>query len=326
MTQQRQSQQPPTRGDIEEARDFIAPYLPRTPLVHSLGLSGLLGCSYHVKCENFQPVGAFKVRGGVNLVGRLGDEAGAGVVSASTGNHGQSLAYAGRLFSVPVVIFAPAENTNPLKLEAMRELGADVRLYGRDFDEAREQVESVAKAEGLRYVHSANEPHLIAGVGTMGLEILEDLAEVEVVVVPVGGGSGACGIALAVKHAKPEVRIVGVQSERAPACYRAWKERRLDLECPMETTHEGLATRVPFEMTMQIMWDVLDDLLLVSDEAITTAIQLLARHARQVAEGAGAAALAGALQMKEELAGKRVVGILSGGNLPLERYAAILTG
>jgi threonine dehydratase len=279
-----------------------------------------------VKCENLQPVGAFKVRGGVNLVGRLGDVAGAGIVSASTGNHGQSLAYAGRLFNVPVVIFAPAENTNPLKLEAMRELGADVRLYGRDFDEAREQVEQVAKDEGLRYVHSANEPRLIAGVGTMGLEILEDLPDVEVVLVPVGGGSGACGIALAVKHARPETRIIGVEAERAPACYRAWKERRLDLECPMETSHEGLATRVPFEMTMRIMWEMLDDLLLVSEESIATAIQLLARHARQVAEGAGAAGLAGALQLKEKLAGKKVVGILSGGNLPLDRYAAILNG
>ena len=326
MTQQRPTPQPPTRRDIEEARDFIAPHLPPTPLVHSPGLSGLLGCAYHVKCEKLQPVGACKVRGGVNLVGRLGDEAGAGIVSASTGNHGQSLAYAGRLFNVPVVIFAPAENTNPLKLEAMRELGADVRLYGRDFDEAREQVEQVAKDEGLRYVHSANEPRLIAGVGTMGLEILEDLPDVEVVLVPVGGGSGACGIALAVKHARPETRIIGVQAERAPACYRAWKERRLDLECPMETSHAGRATRVPFEMTMRIMWEMLDDLLLVSEESIATAIQLLARHARQVAEGAGAAALAGALQMKEKLAGKKVVGILSGGNLPLDRYAAILNG
>ena len=326
MTQQRPTPQPPTRRDIEEARDFIAPHLPPTPLVHSPGLSGLLGCAYHVKCENLQPVGAFIVRGGVNLVGRLGDEAGAGIVSASTGNHGQSLAYAGRLFNVPVVIFAPAENTYPLKLEAMRELGADVRLYGRDFDEAREQVEQVAKDEGLRYVHSANEPRLIAGVGTMGLEILEDLPDVEVVLVPVGGGSGACGIALAVKHARPETRIIGVQAERAPACYRAWKERRLDLECPMETSPQGLATRVPFEMTMRIMWEMLDDLLLVSEESIATAIQLLARHARQVAEGAGAAALAGALQMKEKLAGKKVVGILSGGNLPLDRYAAILNG
>ena len=320
------TQPTPTHTDVEEARAFITPHLPRTPLVHCPGLSRLLGCSYHVKCENLQPVGSFKVRGGVNLVGRLGDGAGGGVVSASTGNHGQSMAYAGRLFNVPVVIYAPAENTNPVKLEAMRGLGADVRLHGRDFDEAREQVEGVAKAEGLRYVHSANEPHLIAGVGTMGLEILEDLAEVEVVVVPVGGGSGVCGIALAVKHTRPEVRIVGVQSEEAPACYRAWKERRLDLECPMETAHEGLATRVPFEMTMQIMWDLLDDLLLVSEEAIAAAIQLLARHARQVAEGAGAAALAGARQMGEELSGKKVVGILSGGNLPLDRYAAILSG
>ena len=163
----------PTFADVEAARDFVGAHLAPTPLVHCWPLSQRLGCQYYAKCENLQPVGAFKVRGGVNLIGRLDvAERERGVISASTGNHGQSLAFAGQLFGVPVVIYGPEHNSNPLKVAAMRALGAEVRLFGRDFDEAREEVECVGRGEGYRYVHSANEPLLVAGVGTMGLEIL----------------------------------------------------------------------------------------------------------------------------------------------------------
>ena len=162
----------PTFAAVEEAAAFISPHLAPTPLVHCYKLSQMLGCSYHAKCENLQPVGAFKVRGGVNLIGRLSPaERQRGVISASTGNHGQSLAYAGQLFDTPVIIYGPERASNPAKVAAMRALGAEVRLVGRDFDEAREQVEREARRTGCRYVHSANEPLLIAGVGTMGLEI-----------------------------------------------------------------------------------------------------------------------------------------------------------
>ena len=310
------------------ARDFIAPHLPVTPLVRSESLSTLLGCDYFIKCENMQPVGAFKVRGGVNLVGRLSaSERQAGVVSASTGNHGQSIAYAGRLFDVPVVIYAPTQNQNVLKLDAMRALGADVRLHGRDFDEARTEVERVAAAEGMRYIHSANEAHLISGVGTIGLEVLDSLADVDVIITPIGAGSCACGTALAVKRGDgSSVQVIGVQSAAAPAVWQAWNERTLDVTADMATVHEGLATRVPFEMTLEIMWRELDDFILVSDSDIDAAIRVLAQQARQVAEGAGAVSLAGALQLRERLAGRKVVGVLSGGNLPLERYADILRG
>lgn len=303
---------------------LVSRHLPKTPLLRSSALSRLLDCDYYAKCENLQPVGAFKVRGGVNLIGSLGpDEKRRGVISASTGNHGQSLAFAGRLFGVRVVIYAPAENINPLKLQAMRELGAEVRLFGRDFDAAREEVERVA-TEGLRYVHSANEPQLIAGVATMGLEIVEDLPEPDVILVPVGAGSGACGIGIVARQLRPQAQVIGVQSERAPAVWHAWKERHLAPWPVMETIHEGLATRVPFELTTTILRDVLDDFILVSDEEINTAIQLLARHARLVAEGAGAAALAAAIGLHEQLRGRKVVGILSGGNIPLDVYATLL--
>ena len=315
----------PAFADVEAAQDLIGTYLAPTPLVHCSKLSQMLGCSYHAKCENLQPVGAFKVRGGVNLIGRLSPaERQRGVISASTGNHGQSLAYAGQLFGTPVTIYGPERASNPAKVAAMRALGADVHLFGRDFDEAREEVERVAHSTGCRYVHSANEPLLIAGVGTMGLEIFAALPAVEALIVPVGGGSGICGIALVARHLNPAVEIIGVQSASAPGCYRAYQQQRLDVAAPMATRHEGLATRVPFAMTSQMMWELVDRFELVTDEEIDAAMGLLAREAKLVAEGAGAASLAAALKIRKSLAGKKVVGILSGGNAPAEHLAKIL--
>jgi threonine dehydratase len=312
----------PVFADVVAAREFISPYLPKTPLVRSHKLSEALGCDYYLKLENLQPVGAFKVRGGLNLVGH---NPGGTLVTASTGNHGQSIAYAGRLFNTRVIIYAPAENVNAAKVQAMRDLGAEVRLHGRDFDEARLETERVAAAEGFRYVHSANEPRLIAGVGTIGLEIFEDLPEVDVIIAPAGGGSCASGNCLVAHELNPDVKVIAVQSEGAPAMWHAWRNRNLEPYPTMKTEHEGLATRVPFEMTNQILWKLLSDFVLVSDEEINDAIRVLARDAKQLVEGSGAASLAAAIKLRDELRGKKVVGIVSGGNLPLERFARLLS-
>src|SRR5882672_7140540 len=318
---------PPDFEDILAAREFIAPYLAKTPLVRVEKLSERLGCDYYVKLENLQPTGAFKVRGGVNLVGTASEqERRAGLVSASTGNHGQSIAYAGRLFGAKVIIYAPKENVNESKMQAMRDFGAEVRLHGRDFDEARLEAERVAHAEGFRYVHSANEPKLIAGVGTIGIEIFEDLPDVDVIIAPAGGGSCASGNSIVAQHFNPEVRVIAVQSKSAPAMWHAWKNRNLEPYPTMATEHEGLATRVPFELTNRILWELLDDFVLVSDEEINEAIRLLAQNAKQVAEGAGAASLAAAIKMRDQIKGKKVVGILSGGNISLDRFAAVVGG
>jgi len=315
----------PTFNDILVARDFVAQFLPRTPLVRIEKLSSELGCDYYAKLENLQPVGAFKVRGGVNLVGTASDEEKrSGLVSASTVNHGQSIAFAGRLFGAIVIISAPTENVNESKMEAMRELGAEVRLHGRDFDEARLEAERFASEECRRYVHSANESKLIASVGAIGLEIFDDLADVDVIIAPAGGGSCASGNCIVAKHLNPHVRVIAVQSESAPAMWHAWKNRNLNPYPTMKTEHEGLATRVPFELTNNILWDLLDDFVLVTDEEINDAIRLLAQHAKQVAEGAGAASLAAAFKLRDRLRGKKVVGILTGGNIPLERFATML--
>jgi threonine dehydratase len=316
---------PPTFNEILAAREFISRHLPKTPLILSERLSEKLGCDYYLKLENLQPTGAFKVRGGVNLVGTASQqEKSQGLVSASTGNHGQSIAYAGRLFGARVIIYAPTLNVNEAKMQAMRDLGAEVRLHGRDFDEARLEAERVAQTDGFRYVHSANEPKLIAGVGTIGIEIFEDLPEVDVIIAPAGGGSCASGNSIVARHLNPKTRVIAIQSEAAPAMWHAWKNRNLEPYPTMETEHEGLATRVPFELTNQILWELLDDFVLVSDGEINDAIRLLAQNAKQVAEGAGAASLAAAIKLRDQLKGKKVVGVLSGGNISPERFAAML--
>ncbi len=317
--------EPPTLQDVYAARAVIARYLPRTPLVPTPILSRQLGCEVYLKCEQLNPTGAFKVRGGLNLVSRLSpEERQRGLIAASTGNHGQSIAYAGRLFGVPVIIGAP-EGSNPDKVQAMRELGAEVVLHGRDYDEAREWVERTAAAKGYRYVHSGNEPLLIAGVGTISLEILEELPAVDAIIVPVGGGSGASGACIVAKTINPAIQVIGVQSANAPAAYQSWKTRSM-VETPTAATFaEGLATRVPFELPQRILWERLDDFVLVSDEALRQAIVLLLETAHLVVEGAGAAATAAAVHLRPQLAGKKVALILSGGNITLTMLRKALT-
>lgn len=317
---------PPTFADIVAARKFIVKYLPKTPLVRLPKISETLECDYYAKLENLQPTGAFKVRGGVNLVGNeVRADKSPTLITASTGNHGQSIAYAGRLFGARVIIYAPAENVNEPKMQAMRDLGAEVRHHGRDFDEARLEMERVAGEAGYRYVHSANEPMLIAGVGTIGLEIFEDLPDVDVIIAPAGGGSCAAGNCLVARELNPRTRIFATQSEAAPALWHAFRNRLLDPYPTMATVHEGLATRVPFELTNKILWELLADFILVTDDEINEAIRMLARDAKQVAEGAGAASLAAAIKLREDLRGKKVVGILTGGNIPTERFAKLMS-
>jgi threonine dehydratase len=321
------SLEPPSLKDVRAARQTIAPHLPRTPLVRSWKLSERLGCDFYIKCENLQPIGAFKVRGGVNLVANLRErERRAGIVGSSTGNHGQSLAFAGRLFGVRVIVYVPAENANPFKVKAMERLGAEVRPHGRDFDEAREECEREAERKGYRYVHSANEPLHVAGVGTVALEVLEDLPDPDVMIVPVGGGSGIAGDAVVLRELSPGTELVGVQSEEAPGVHRAWREGHLEPHARMASEHEGLATRVPFALPMRVMREALADFVLVPDTDINGAVRLLAEEAKLVAEGAGAASLAAALRMGDRVRGRKVVGVLSGGNLPLDRMARLLAG
>ena len=304
----------PTFADVLQARRQIRPHLRVTPLYTYPALSRLAGADVWVKHENHQPVGAFKVRGGVNLVSRLSAEARRqGVIAASTGNHGQSIAYAARLFGVRAMICMP-DGANPVKVEAIRDLGAEVVFHGRDYDDAREYCERLAADEGYRYIHSGNEPLLITGVATQALEILEERPEVELIIVPVGGGSGAAGACIVAKAIRSDLQVIGVQSASAPAACRSWRARRL-VEDTMETYAEGLATRTAFELPQRILWTQLDDFILVSDDEIRQAQRMMIEKTRNLVEAAGAAPLAAALRLKDRVAGKTLALICSGGNV-----------
>jgi threonine dehydratase len=313
----------PTLHDVIAARPHVYRYLKPTPLHHYAGLSKLTGAQVWVKHENHQPVGAFKVRGGLNLAAHLSPaEREAGLFTASTGNHGQSIAFAARVNGLQATIAVP-EGANPGKVAAMRGLGAEVIFHGSDFDTAREWIMAQAESRGGRFV-GPTEELLISGVGTYALEIVEELPEVDTIIVPVGAGSGACGTGLVAKTINPKIEVIGAQSAQAPAMQLSWQAGEL-ISAEMGTFAEGVATRVPFANTQRIMRRYLDDFRLVEDAAIKEAIVLLLEHTHNLAEGAGAVPLAAALAMKERLAGKKVVLILSGGNLALSRLQEILT-
>jgi threonine dehydratase len=294
----------PDLAEVLAARRRIEPYLRPTALYRYPALDQTAGARVWVKHENHQPVGAFKVRGGVNLVSQLTeDERRRGVIAASTGNHGQSVAYAADLFGVRAVICMP-EQANPVK-------------------EAREHCEKLAAEQNYRYVHSGNEPALVAGVATCTLEILEARPDIEAIVVPVGGGSGASGACVVAKAVRPSIEVIGVQSEAAPAAYRSWRSGTL-VEDTTSTFAEGLATRTAFELPQQIMRDLLDDFVLVTEAALRDATRTMIEKTRNLVEPAGAAALAAVLSDPGRFAGRNVALICSGGNISPAQLAALL--
>lgn len=314
----------PTFTDVLDAARRIRGHVEPTPLRRYPSVDRIAGAEVYVKHENFNPTGAFKVRGGVNLVSRLSDdERRRGVIAASTGNHGQSVAYAARAFGVSAIICAPA-NANPVKVESMQDLGAEVILQGDRYDDARMNAERLAREHGYRYIHSGDEPLLIAGVGTHTLEILQEQPDIEVIIVPIGGGSGAAGACIAAKAINPAVEVIGVQSAEAPAAHLSWSARELR-EAPNRTRAEGLATATPFELPQRILRRLLDAFVLVSDDDIDAATVLMIEKTRTLVEGAGAAALAAAIQLRQRLAGRRVALICSGGNVSPAQLKALLT-
>ena len=308
----------PTLKDVYRAKKTIAPFLPRTPLHYSPGLSQFLDAEVYLKHDEYLPLGAFKARGGLNLLANLTqEERDRALITASTGNHGQSIAFACRAFGARALIVLP-ENANPLKVAAMEALGAELVFHGENFDQAKAHCERLAAEEGYRYVHPADEPLLIAGVATQTLEVMEDLPDVEVLFMPLGGGSSAAGACLTAKGVNCEVKVVAVQSEAAPGGYRSWKQGSL-VKAPMETFAEGLATANGYEMPQQILRELLDDFVLVSDDEIRYAIGLLIEKAHTLAEGAGAAATAGALKSRGFISGKKVAITISGANITLDQ-------
>lgn len=314
---------PPTLDDVLRAERTIRPHLAPTAFYRHPGLCELLGADVRVKHENHLPTGAFKVRGGVNLLANLtSDERRRGVVTASTGNHGQSIAWAGARFGVRAVVYAPV-NAAPVKVAAMRGFGGEVVLEGTDFEECKRIAAARAVRDGMRFINSGDEPKLIAGVATHTLEMLREESKLDVLIVPLGGGSGAAGAALVAKALSPRTQVIAVQSSRAPAAYQTWRDRA-PRTSPINTAAAGLATGEPFMLPQQMLWHTLDDFVLVDDDLLFAAVRTLLERAKTTAEPAGAAALAAAWQLRDRLRGKRVALVVSGGNIGLDELRRAL--
>ncbi|WP_243675864.1 threonine/serine dehydratase [Vulcanisaeta distributa] len=313
--------------DVYRAKQVISRYLPRTPLVYSRQLSRLLGFDVYLKLENLQPTRAFKVRGGgVYFAMVKRDEAQRrGLIAASTGNHAQSVVYAGKLIGARVVIVMP-EGVSRVKVEALKDLGAEIIFHGKVFDEALDYAMSLTNREGLLFVHSTNEPLLYpGGVGTMHLEVVEDLPDVDVVINPIGGGSGASSAVIVYKSVNPSIKVIGVQAEGAPSVYLSLREGRLISTGYARTIAEGLATARAYELPFSILrGGRIDDVVLVSDDEMLRAIKELALNAGQVAGPAGAAALAAAMKLRSQLMCKKVVIMVTGGNIDPELFMKAL--
>jgi len=315
--------QSPSLIDVYAARARIAPVIAPTPLMRHALLAEETGLDVRVKHENHNPTGAFKVRGGANLIASLSPAERRGVITATTGNHGQSIALACGRERVPCTIVVPQGN-NPEKNAAMRALGAELIEFGKDFDEAREKVEQLQHERGLRYIHSANEPLLIAGVATYALEIFEAQPDTDVILVPIGGGSGACGCCIVRTGFGSRARVIGVQAARADAFARSWQTGTRVVGEKADTFAEGMATRVTFDLTFGILQAQLDAIVTLSEDELRDGIRLALRTTHNLAEGAGAASLAAAMKLRGELAGKKVVCVMSGGNIDQATLARTL--
>jgi threonine dehydratase len=314
---------PPTIGDVQAAKTRIYPVIRPTPLLRHPLLAAETGLDIYVKHENHNPTCSFKVRGGLNLIRSLSVAERRGVISASTGNHGQSIAFAAQRERVPCTIITPRGN-NPDKNASMRAMGAEVIEFGKDFDEARERVEQIYVERGLRYVHSANEPLLIAGVATYAVEIYDELPDVDVILVPIGGGSGAAGCALVRTALGRRTSIIGVQAARADAFARSWKSRTRVVAASADTFAEGMATRVTFDLTFEMLQNALDDVVTLTEEELAEGVRLALRATHNLAEGAAAAPLIAARTLRDRLAGQKVVCVMSGGNIDAATLKRVL--
>ena len=316
----------PTLEGVYRARKVISEYLKPTPLFFSRRLSKVLGCQLYLKLENLQPTRAFKVRGGINYMKEIQQRTpNTTVVTASTGNHAQSIAYAGLLFGINVKIVMP-KGVPPVKIEAIRDLDAEVITYGSYFDEALLYTEKLAVEKGYTFVHGINEPLLHEGVGTMHLEIFEEQPSIDVVINPIGGGSGASGACLVYKVLNPRIRVIGVQAEGAPAFYNSWKEGSIKQLEQVNTVAEGLATAKAYDLSFRVLLKGIDDIVLVSDDELKRAVKTIFLATGQVAELAGAASTAAAFKMRDQLEGKKVALLVSGGNIEPKQLSEILMG
>lgn len=313
-----------TIDDIRAARGTFGASVRRTPLLPSNTLSALFAADVRLKAENLQHTGSFKIRGASNRIAALNEgERGRGVIAASAGNHAQGVAVAAKSRGVRATIVMPA--TAPLaKVEATRDYGAEVVLHGESYDAARAEAERIAAERSLVMIPAFDDPLIVAGQGTVGLEIAEDLPDVEVVVVPVGGGGLAAGIGVAIRAMAPRARVIGVQAEAALGVKRSLEAgHRVSVACA-PTIADGIAVSGPGDVTFPLLQRVLDDVVMVDEDEIAQAMVLLLERSKLVAEGAGAAGVAALMSHKIDVAGKRVAVVISGGNVDINMLARVV--
>jgi threonine dehydratase len=309
----------PTIEDIVKAQELLSGIIRRTPLQTSRTFSGLAGTNLFLKLECLQVTGSFKVRGAFVKISRLSQkQTGYGVIAASAGNHAQGVAYAAMIKKIACTIVMP-ENASPAKVAATRSYGAKVIRRGTNYDDAWEATQQIAKSEGSTIVHAFDDPDVIAGQGTIGLELLEDLPDVDRIYVPIGGGGLAAGVAIAVKSRKPNVKIIGVESTAFPAMKESLARGSLQCTKHGYSIADGIAVKQPGELTHQIVSKYLDDIVLIDDTSIVKTMFLMMERAKLVVEPAGAASLAYLLSNGSYVGSRKdkVVTILSGGNVDM---------
>jgi threonine dehydratase len=312
-------------ADVLAARDRVAETSRHTPLDYSHTFSAMTDADIHLKLETFQRTGAFKIRGATNRIATLSEEAReAGVVTASAGNHAQGVALAASRMDVDAVVVMP-ENAPISKVKATKSYGAEVVLAGADYDEAAERAHELEREEGRYYLHAFDDEMVMAGQGTIGLEILEDLPTVETVVVPIGGGGLISGIATALKGKREDVRVVGVQAEGAASVAESLQKGERVVRDSVDTIADGIATRTVGEQTFEIIKARVDEVVTVSDDEIAVALTTLLERGKTLVEGAGAVPLAALLFEKFDFVDdETIVPALCGGNIDMNMLTTVI--
>jgi threonine dehydratase len=307
---------PVSISESVRSRSIVGNYVKPTQLLCYEGLSQLIGANVYVKHENHNPTGTFKIRGGANLMYHLKQKGVTGVITFSTGNHGLSIATAARWFGLNAVIVVP-KNNNPVKNRAIIECGAELVEAGTTFEEASQRVDQLCEERSLYYAHPANEPSLINGVGTEFLEIMEDLPDIDVMIVPLGAGSEAAAAITTLHAFRHDIKVIAVQAKDSPAAYNSWKKKEI-CHASNTTFAGGFATGKAYELPFEIYKDGLDDFVLLTEDEIYDGMGLALYYTHNLAEGAGASSIMGAYKIREKLKGKNVVLQMSGCNASSE--------
>lgn len=314
-----------TLKNIQEARKAIAAYVKCTPLVQSQFLTSYCGCPLFLKLENLQITGSFKPRGVFNKLLHLKvNEKDRGIITASAGNHGQAVAFAAQQLGHYARVVVP-RNTPQVKIKGIRKYGADLVLFGENYDEAERKAKELAREDGCAYISPYNDRYIVAGHGTIGLEIMEALPNVDVVMVPLGGGGLISGISIAVRSIKSDVQVIGVQSKSSPVMYESLKAGKIVQvqKTKINSVAEGLSGNIG-PITFEIVQKYVDCVMLVEEKTLRHAVFLLWNYDRQVVEGSGAAAVAPVIENKPFFRSKTVVSVVSGGNIDSDLFQSIL--